>query len=173
MDNQPSDQRVQQQQQQFCKIFVGIVNLITLIVSIGLISWCLWRRITNEATTCERLLEKLVIPFGIFLLVVSLIGLIGAFSPISWILEFYLILMFLLMAFIISIYFYANFAGYKGVEPWLQKKINNKNNWNIIKCSLQPRQFCSESHSKFLDDYLIWQDLSDVQVRIFYSLLNE
>jgi hypothetical protein len=154
-------------------VFIGILNLITLIVSISVLGIGLWRWITNEATTeCERLFEKLIIPLGVLLLVVSLIGLIGACSAIPWFLEFYLLILLLLfIALAISFLFFGHVDDLKGIEPWLQKKINNSNNWNTIKSCLQPRHFCSDFHSKFMNDTVdevYTMHLLDLQVRIFF-----
>jgi hypothetical protein len=145
-------------------------------------------------TECERWLEKPIIALGVFLLIVSLMGLIGACCRVSWLLWFYLLFMFLLilLLFVFTIFAFIvtnegagqklSNKGYKeyrlgDYSNWLQKRVNDNGNWNKIRSCLQSGKVCSEFHSKFLNDTVdkfYTEHLSALQVRLFssFSLFN-
>ncbi|XP_057417569.1 tetraspanin-8-like [Lotus japonicus] len=152
----------------FSNSVIGILNLLTLVLSIPILIAGVW--LSKQANTeCERWLEKPVIALGVFLLIVSLAGLIGACCRVSWLLWVYLLVMFvlivLLFAFTIFAFVVTNKGagealsnkGYKeyrlgGYSDWLQKRVNNDNNWNRIRSCLQSGKVCSDFKSKFLND---------------------
>ncbi|KAL2936192.1 Tetraspanin-8 [Bienertia sinuspersici] len=75
---------------------VGILNFVTFLLSIPILGGGIW--LAHKATTdCEKYLEKPVIILGVFLMVVSLAGLIGACCRVNWLLWVYLVVMFLLI----------------------------------------------------------------------------
>jgi hypothetical protein len=142
-------------------------------------------------TECERWLEKPIIALGVFLLIVSLMGLIGACCRVSWLLWFYLLFMFLLilLLFVFTIFAFIvtnegageklSNKGYKeyrlgDYSNWLQKRVNDNGNWNKIRSCLQSGKVCSEFHSKFLNDTVdkfYTEHLSALQVRVFLLFL--
>ncbi|XP_004507785.1 tetraspanin-8-like [Cicer arietinum] len=152
----------------FTNSLIGFLNFLTLICSIPILVMGVW--LSKQANTeCERWLEKPVIALGVFLLVVSLMGLIGACCRVSWLLWFYLLVMFLLIVLLFAFTIFAFVVTNKGAgevlankgykeyrlgdySNWLQNRVNNNNNWNRIKSCLQSGKLCSQFHSQFLND---------------------
>lgn len=177
----------------FTNSLIGFLNFLTLICSIPILVMGVW--LSKQANTeCERWLEKPVIALGVFLLVVSLMGLIGACCRVSWLLWFYLLVMFLLIVLLFAFTIFAFVVTNKGAgevlankgykeyrlgdySNWLQNRVNNNNNWNRIKSCLQSGKLCSQFHSQFLNDNVnkfYTEQLSALQVRIlfFFYLWN-
>ncbi|KAL8149536.1 tetraspanin-8-like isoform X2 [Apium graveolens] len=137
---------------------VGILNIITFILSIPILIAGIW--LSRQGTTeCERFLEKPVIAIGVFLMLISIAGIIGACCRVSWLLWTYLLIMFLLIVllFCFTIFAFAvtnkgagekvSGKGYKeyrlgDYSNWLQKRVNNDKNWRKIKSCLQDSKVC-------------------------------
>lgn len=137
---------------------VGILNFITFLLSIPIIAGGVWlsRQGTSE---CERFLDKPVIALGVFLMIVSLAGLIGACCRVSWLLWVYLVVMFLLILLLFCFTIFAFVVTNKGAgekvsgrgykeyrlgdySSWLQKRVDSDKNWNKIKSCLQDSKVC-------------------------------
>jgi hypothetical protein len=73
-------------------------------------------------TECERWLEKPIIALGVFLLIVSLMGLIGACCRVSWLLWFYLLFMFLLILLLFVFTIFAFIVTNEGAGEKLSNK---------------------------------------------------
>jgi len=147
---------------------VGILNFVTFLLSIPILAGGIW--LSRQADTeCERWLDKPIIALGVFLMVVSIAGLIGACCRVSWLLWFYLLVMFLLIVllFVFTIFVFAvtnkgageavSNRGYKeyrlgDYSNWLQKRVNNTKNWNKIKSCLQDSKVCTSFADKFVND---------------------
>ncbi|XP_045816497.1 tetraspanin-8-like [Trifolium pratense] len=161
---------------------IGILNFLTLLLSIPILVMGVWLH-RQANTECERWLEKPIIALGVFLLVVSLLGFIGACCRVSWLLWFYLLFMFLL---IVLLFVFTIFAfivtnegageklsnkGYKeyrlgDYSHWLQKRVNDNGNWKKIKSCLQSGKVCSLYHNQFVndtDDKFFTENLSAIQ----------
>ncbi|CAK9140292.1 unnamed protein product [Ilex paraguariensis] len=137
---------------------VGILNILTFLLSIPILAGGIW--LSRQANTeCERFLEKPVIALGVFLMVVSLAGIIGACCRVSWLLWFYLLVMFLLIVLLFCFTIFAFVVTNKGAgevvsergykeyrlgdySNWLQKRVNSQKNWNRIKSCLQDSKVC-------------------------------
>ncbi|XP_075098290.1 tetraspanin-8-like [Nicotiana tabacum] len=135
---------------------VGILNIITFLISIPIIAGGIW--LSRQANTeCERFLEKPVIALGIFVMLVSLAGLIGSCCRVSWLLWVYLFVMFLLILLIFCFTIFAFVVTNKGAgealsgkgykeyrlgdySNWLQKRVNN--HWGKIQSCLQDSKIC-------------------------------
>ncbi|XP_022886112.1 tetraspanin-8-like [Olea europaea var. sylvestris] len=143
---------------------VGILNLITLLLSIPIIGGGIW--LSKQANTeCERFLDKPVIVLGVFILLVSIAGLVGSCCRVSCLLWVYLVVMFLLILLLFCFTIFAFVVTNKGAgealsdrgykeyrlgdySDWLQKRVNNDNNWNKIRSCLQDSKICQ----RLLDD---------------------
>lgn len=147
---------------------VGLLNLVTFLLSIPILGGGIW--LANRASTdCEKYLEKPVIVLGVFLMLVSLAGLIGACCRVSWLLWVYLLVMFLLIVILFCFTIFAFVVTNKGAgqvvsgkgykeyrigdySHWLQKRVNNTKNWNKIKSCIVDSKLCSKFNSKFIGD---------------------
>ena len=88
---------------------VGILNFLTFLLSIPIVIAGVWLR-KHGASECERFLDKPVIIIGVFLMLVSLAGLVGACCRVSWLLWVYLLVMFLLIATLFTVSFNTIFS---------------------------------------------------------------
>ena len=147
---------------------IGILNFLTFILSIPILVAGVWLSKQSD-TTCEGWLERPVIVLGVFLLLVSLAGLIGACCGASCLLWLYLVVMFLLIIIVFAFTIFAfvvtnegagqvlSGKGYKeyrlgDYSTWLQKRVNNTEIWNRIQSCLQSGNLCSNFHNQFLND---------------------
>ncbi|KAF8392961.1 hypothetical protein HHK36_021201 [Tetracentron sinense] len=137
---------------------IGIMNFITFLLSIPILGGGIWLS-TRASTDCEKFLEKPVIAIGVFLMVVSLAGLIGACCRVSWLLWVYLLVMFLLIVLLFCFTIFAFVVTNKGAgkmvsgkgykeyrlgdySNWLQKRVNSDKNWRRIRSCLQDGKVC-------------------------------
>ncbi|KAM0021024.1 putative tetraspanin/Peripherin [Helianthus debilis subsp. tardiflorus] len=142
----------------FSNNLVGILNFITFLLSIPILIGGVWlsRQGTSE---CERFLDKPVIALGVFLMIVSLAGLIGACCRVTWLLWVYLLVMFLLIVLLFCFTIFAFVVTNKGAgevvsgkgykeyrlgdySGWLQNRVSSEKNWNKIKSCLQDSKVC-------------------------------
>ena len=152
----------------FSNNVVGLINILTFLLSIPIIVAGVWLS-KQGSTECERWLEKPVIALGVFLMIISLAGLIGACCRVSWLLWVYLLVMFLLIVLLFAFTIFAFVVTNKGAgeavsnrgykeyrlgdySNWLQKRVNNAKTWNRIKSCLQSGKVCTEFQTKFLND---------------------
>ncbi|KAK4781295.1 hypothetical protein SAY87_017401 [Trapa incisa] len=147
---------------------VGILNLVTFLLSLPILGAGIW--LSNRANTdCERFLEKPVIALAVFLLVVSVAGLVGACCGVSCLLWLYLLVMFLLIVILFCFTIFAfvvtnegagravSDRGYKeyrlgDYSNWLQKRVANTKNWNKIKSCLADGMVCTGLAYKSVND---------------------
>jgi len=173
----------------FSNNVIGLLNFLTFLLSIPILVAGVWLS-KQGATECERWLEKPVIALGVFLMLVSLAGLVGACCRVSWLLWLYLLVMFVLIVLLFAFTIFAFVVTNKGAgevvsnrgykeyrlgdySNWLQKRVNNTKTWNRIRSCLQSGKVCTEFQSKFLNDTVTEfysENLSALQVSFF--LLN-
>ncbi|XP_074273670.1 tetraspanin-8-like [Silene latifolia] len=137
---------------------VAILNFITFLLSIPILGAGIWLK-RHASTDCEHYLENPVIALAIFLLVVSLAGVIGACCRVNWLLWVYLLVMFILILLLTIFTIFAfvvtnkgageviSNKGYKDYKlgdysNWLQKRVDNNKNWNRIKSCLIDGKVC-------------------------------
>lgn len=156
----------------------------TLLLSIPIIGGGIW--LSKQANTeCERFLEKPVIAIGVFILLVSLAGIIGSCCRVTWLLWVYLLVMFLLILLLFCFTIFAFVVTNKGAgetisgrgykeyrfgdySNWLQKRVDK--HWNRIHSCLQDSKICDtliqESNTK-ADDFFK-KHLSALQVYTYF-----
>ncbi|KAK6135618.1 hypothetical protein DH2020_030629 [Rehmannia glutinosa] len=163
---------------------VGILNIITLLISIPIIGSGIW--LSKQGNTeCERFLDKPVIALGVFVLLVSIAGLIGSCCRVSWLLWVYLLVMFLLIVLLFCFTIFAfvvtnrgagealSDRGYKeyrlgDYSNWLQNRVND--HWDRIRGCLIDGRICQrllEAGSTPVEDFYrehlsslqIWDDM--------------
>ncbi|KAA0043105.1 tetraspanin-8 [Cucumis melo var. makuwa] len=147
---------------------VGILNFVTFLLSIPILWAGVWLS-KQGSTECEKYLDKPIIIIGVFLLLVSLAGLLGACCRISWLLWVYLLVMFVLIVILFAFTIFAFVVTNKGAgevlsnrgykeyrlgdySGWLQKRVNNNKNWNKIKSCLIDGKICSTFADKYIKD---------------------
>ncbi|XP_030456414.1 tetraspanin-8 [Syzygium oleosum] len=147
---------------------VGILNLVTFLLSVPILGAGIW--LSNRASTdCEKFLERPVIALGVFLMLVSLAGLVGACCRVSWLLWLYLLVMFLLIVLLFCFTVFAFVVTNKGAgealgergykeyrlgdySHWLQKRVNSTKNWSKIRSCLSDGKVCSSFQDQYLND---------------------
>ena len=163
-----------------------ILNTISFLLSIPIVVVGVWLS-HQGATECEHYLEKVFLATGIFLMIISLAGMIGACCRVSWLLWLYL---FVMLGLIVLLVFSTVFTlvvinkgggqslsdkAYKeyrleDYSVWLQKRVNNNDeNWRRIKSCLQYSKVCErmgtdEASTGRADDLFYSKRLSAIQV---------
>ncbi|OIV99831.1 hypothetical protein TanjilG_26169 [Lupinus angustifolius] len=142
----------------FSNSLIGILNLVTFLLSIPIIIAGIWLS-KQGVTVCEHWLEKPAIAFGIFLLIVSIVGLIGACCRVSWLMWIYLFIMFLLILILFGCTIFAFVITNKGAgrvlsdkgfkeyrlgaySNWLQNRVTGRT-WKKIRSCLVASKYCS------------------------------
>ncbi|XP_077216097.1 tetraspanin-8-like [Tasmannia lanceolata] len=159
---------------------IGLLNVITLLLSIPILGGGIWLS-TRASSDCEKFLEKPIIALGVFLLIVSLSGLIGSCCRVSWLLWVYLVVMFLLIVLIFCFTIFAfvvinkgagkivSQRGYKeyrlgDYSNWLQKRVSSDENWRRIKSCLQDSKVCKSLEDENLPQAEFYaKNLSPIQ----------
>ncbi|GMH17831.1 hypothetical protein Nepgr_019672 [Nepenthes gracilis] len=138
---------------------VGILNFLTFVLSIPILAGGIWLAHKANTTVCEKFFEKPIIVLGVFLMVVSLLGFIGACFRVNWLLWLYLLVMFLLIVLLFCFTIFAFVVTNKGAgkalegkgykeyrlgdySHWLQKRVNSTKNWKKIKSCLIDGKVC-------------------------------
>ncbi|THU47591.1 hypothetical protein C4D60_Mb09t17200 [Musa balbisiana] len=144
---------------QISNSLVGFLNFLTLLISFPILGAGLWFRL-HAATECERFLQLPLLVLGGFLLVVSVVGLIGACCRVSFVMWLYLFVMFLLILAMIVFTIFAFVVTNKGVgeaasgvgfkeyrlsdySGWLQKRVENWETWREIDGCLKDAKVCA------------------------------
>lgn len=159
---------------------LSILNFITALLSIPILGAGIWLA-TKHSSDCVRFLQWPVIAIGLFILLVSLAGLLGSCCRVTWLLWVYLVVMFLLIVLLFCFTVFAFVVTNKGAGEavtnahfkeyhlgdyswWLQKQVNKASNWDKFKSCLADAKVCNHLD----DDYKTSQDfygadLSSVQ----------
>lgn len=174
---------------------IGIINFIAVLLSIPIIGAGIWLS-TLQAESCVKILQWPVIILGILILIVGMVGFIGAFWRIPMLLIFYLIAMIVLIVLLGSLVIFVysvTLRGHGNIEPnrsyleyrvddfsfWLRRRVRSSHKWDGIKSCLSSSNMCAELNQS----YRIAQDffnahLSPLQVNplihylICFHLIN-
>ncbi|KAJ9141207.1 hypothetical protein P3X46_031773 [Hevea brasiliensis] len=148
---------------------IGILNFLTFLLSIPILMR-IWLR--NHGTSeCEKFFDTPVIIIGVFLMVVSLAGLIGACCRVSWLLWLYLFVMFLLIVLLFCFTIFAFVVTNKGAGKVVSERGYKEYRLVITQTGcrrgcLIDGKVCSDFNEKYLNDSvtkLYTEHLSAVQ----------
>lgn len=158
-------------------LIVGILNLLTLLIGLASIATSLYFFIQHGGDTkCQSFLVTPLLITGIFVSIVSLMGLIGSFCRVNFLLWLYLILVFFmilgLLAFTVFVFMVTNVKVARVLDKtktvnyshWLENHFVNGNKWLRIKSCLQESDICRKivspgSATEFYD-----KNLTPIQV---------
>ncbi|GMH09410.1 hypothetical protein Nepgr_011251 [Nepenthes gracilis] len=140
------------------------INFLTMLIAIGVIGFGIW--MSSHHDGCQKSLILPVLGLGAFILVISLIGFLGASKNNFILLWIYLImlcftliviLVFTVLAFIIT----NNGSGHsvaglrykeyqlQDYSTWFLKQLNNSHNWKNLKACLVKSKDCSNLSKKY------------------------
>ncbi|XP_028763613.1 tetraspanin-11-like [Neltuma alba] len=140
---------------------LGVVNSLTLLLGLVALGFSLFIHVRGaEASDCQKILQLPLLFGGIFIAVVSLLGIAGSFCGLNLLLYVYLFVTFLL---IIGLILFTVFVllitnqkvgqtvsgkGYREYKTWdfhnyLQRYVLNDKNWAEIKSCLMDTHVCS------------------------------
>ncbi|KAL9235186.1 hypothetical protein vseg_009973 [Gypsophila vaccaria] len=156
---------------------IGILNLMTLLASIPIIGAGL--KMAKNSTTCENFLQTPLLIIGFIVLVVSLVGFIGACFHVAWALWVYLVVMLLLILglMVVTVFgFVVTGQGGGGAVPgrvyreyhlreyssWLRDKVGGSGNWGSVKGCVFGSRTCDKVSGWSPIDYMR-NDMSPIQ----------
>lgn len=137
---------------------VGVLNFLTFLASLPILVGGIWLSVRGSSD-CDKFLDKPLIILGVFLMLVSLAGLIGSCCRVSWLLWVYLLVMFLLIVIVLCFTIFAFFVTNKGAgevvsgrgykeyklgdySNWLQKRVEDSKNWKSFRSCIQQSHVC-------------------------------
>lgn len=161
----------------FSNTVIGLLNLFTLLASIPIIGGALW--IARSSATCESFLQTPLLVIGFVILIVSLVGFIGACFHLAWALWLYLLVMLFLIAalLVITIFgFIVTGAGggaqvsgrfyneyhLEDYSPWLRKRVEDPKYWMTVRSCILGSKTCRDIVMWSPVDYLT-KDMSPIQ----------
>lgn len=170
---------------------VALLNTIFLLVSLAVISGGMYIHVHASATACQKSLENPLFILGVFMLLVSFLGLIGSCCRNNCLLWLYLILLFLMMVGLVVFTIFAfvvtnetagqalsdrGFKEYRlgDYSHWLQNHFVKGKNWDVLRSCLIEAKVCDNNQNDFSK-----QKFSAIQARTssisshFYFLLND
>uniref|UniRef100_A0A2P2PI15 Tetraspanin-10 n=1 Tax=Rhizophora mucronata TaxID=61149 RepID=A0A2P2PI15_RHIMU len=140
------------------------INFLTMLIAIGIIIFGVWMSTRHDS--CRRSLTLPVLALGAFILIISLIGFMGALKNSSVLLWIYLtllcivliaILVFTVLAFIVT----NNGSGHgvpglrykeyqlQDYSSWFLRQLNNTQNWKRLKGCLVKSEDCRGLSKKY------------------------
>lgn len=150
-----------------------VVNLATLLLSIPVLVMGIWLAARHHAD-CLSFLERPLIVIGILMLVVSAIGLLGAWRRSALLLWVYLGLLTLLILLLLAFTIFAfvvtrgskghkvagtNFKEYQlnDYSHWMRRRVSSMQNWEKIKRCLRRDQVCDTMDNKYPTQNQLYQ----------------
>lgn len=141
-------------------VVTSVVNFLTMLLSLPIIGFGVWL-VKKHDSECVRFLQLPVLTLGVFVLVVSMAGLLGSWCGFRSLMWTYLFVMFTLifMLFVFTIFAFVvtnsgagravSGKGYKEYKlgdynNWLQKRVDNPKYWSKIQSCLADSQVCGD-----------------------------
>jgi len=141
------------------------INFIAMLLSIPIIGTGIWLT-TKPSSECVKFLQWPVITLGVVVLLVGLLGFIGAFWRMPWMLVVYLIFMFILIILLTALIVFVFLVTEKGhghsvpnrvyreyslddFSGWLRHRVQSSSRWNHIRNCLSSSTTCSRLNQRF------------------------
>ncbi|KAI5071872.1 hypothetical protein GOP47_0014123 [Adiantum capillus-veneris] len=138
-------------------VLIIVLNTLTFILSIPIIAI----GAKHDSNDCYRFLQKPVIALGVFIMLMSIMGIVGAACKNRCLLWIYLVVMFLLiiLLFIFTIFAFVvtnktagDIVGNKGYKEyrlgdystWLRRQLEKASNWEKVENCIGEGKFCSD-----------------------------
>ncbi|KAK1283782.1 Tetraspanin-6 [Acorus calamus] len=135
----------------FSNTVIGYLNLLTMLASIPIIGGALW--VAKSSAKCEGFLQMPLLIVGFVVLLVSLMGFVGACFNIAWALWVYLVVVIFLIVTILCLTIFGFIVTSKGggvevpsrlyreyrledYSPWLRNKVKGVDEWRSIRACL-------------------------------------
>ncbi|KAI0497421.1 hypothetical protein KFK09_020645 [Dendrobium nobile] len=139
---------------------IGVINFITFLASIPILGGGIWLSSRANSTECLRFLQWPIIIIGITIMVISLLGFVGACYRQTWLLQLYLFVMFLVIIALIGFIVFAfavtdsgrgqvivnrSFLEYQlsDYSGWLKDRVSDPKYWSKISSCLRDVHACS------------------------------
>ncbi|KAK4354335.1 hypothetical protein RND71_026529 [Anisodus tanguticus] len=139
--------------------FVTLLNFVTLVASIILIMLAMSFNMHLNASLCQKEIQKPLMILGVTLLVLSLMGIVGAACHVSFLLWIYLFLLFLV---ILGMMIYSVFSivvalnhlddkpadkddwedKFQEYSQWMKNHLPDERHWDKIKSCMIDVKFC-------------------------------
>ncbi|KAH7300674.1 hypothetical protein KP509_24G073900 [Ceratopteris richardii] len=136
-------------------VLIVVLNTLTFILSIPIIAV----GAKHDGTDCYKFLQKPVIALGVFIMLMSIMGIVGAACKNRCMLWIYLLIMFvlILLLFVFTIFAFVvtnktagDIVGGKGYKEyhlgdystWLRRQLNKASNWDKIQKCIDETKFC-------------------------------
>ncbi|XP_038982238.1 tetraspanin-10-like [Phoenix dactylifera] len=124
------------------------INFFTMILAIAVICFGIWMSIHHDA--CRKTLTLPVVGIGALILLISLIGFLGAWKNVTILLWVYLVILCLIlvaiMVFTVLAYKEYHLQDY---SSWFLKQLNNTKNWRRLKSCLVKTEDCNNLPKKY------------------------
>lgn len=164
--------------------FITLLNFITLIAAALLILLSLSLGNKANTSTCQQVIQKPMMIVGIVLLVISLMGIVGAACHVSFLLWIYLFLLFMV---IIGMIIYSTFnifftlshideknhqkgeweETFEQYSNWMKKNVPDEHHWDKIKSCMIDAKICKYIPSDRTEEYYR-NKLPKIQVCFLY-----
>ncbi|KAH7560976.1 hypothetical protein ACOSP7_016488 [Xanthoceras sorbifolium] len=141
---------------------IGLINFLTFLLSIPILGGGIWLSTRANNTDCLKFLQWPLIVIGVSIMVVSLAGFAGACYRNSFLMRFYLFVMFFILAALIGFIIFAyavtdkgsgravmnraymeyHLEDYRGT--WLEKRVSDDSYWAKISSCIRDSRTCAK-----------------------------
>ncbi|KAJ4970216.1 hypothetical protein NE237_003315 [Protea cynaroides] len=145
----------------FSNSLIGLINFLTFLLSIAILGGGIWLSTKANNSDCLKFLQWPLIIIGVALMVVSLAGFVGACYRNTFLLWFYLLTMFFIIAAFLVFIVFAYVVTDKGsgrhvmnrnyldyylsdYSGWLKERVQKDSYWSKISSCIRDSHVCSK-----------------------------